>query len=103
MKLLLAFIAFVAVAYSAPIIDEETPIIPISGGSDIISAPVPKIEININISINGVDTPYVEQNYVYIELRYPEQPPQIAVPGFDYIPDPNVFVPINDGGLIVPL
>lgn len=98
MKLLLAFIAFLAIAYSAPVIDEETPIVPISGGSDFISVPVPKIEINI--SINGVDTPYVEQNYVYIALRYPEQ---VAVPGFDYIPDPNGFVPISDGGLMIPL
>lgn len=86
MKLLLAFSAILAIAYAAPIIDEETPLVPISGGYDFVAAPVPKIEINI--SINGVDTPYVEQSYVYIELRYPEQPPQLAVPGFDYIPDP---------------
>lgn len=91
MKLILAFSAILAIAYSAPI-NDETPIVPISGGFDFVAAPVPKIEINI--SVNGVDTPYAEQSYVYIELRYPEQQPQLVIPGFDNIADPGLIVPL---------
>lgn len=106
MKFLLAFCALLAIAYSAPVADEapiksvrpidpdvpepgpeDEPIksnLPINGGIGYIPAATPTIDINI--SINGVATPYHEQNLVYIEIRSPRQPPQIAVPGFDFLP-----------------
>ena len=127
MKLLLIISALLAIAYSAPFAaDDESPqpIIAVDvpgyvsdpqtisavGVPGYISAPKPHIEINI--SINGVATPYSEQNLVYVEVRNPALPPQIAVPGYDYIPDPDgEFEPINgpgnaiynDPGLIIPL
>lgn len=108
MKFLLAFSALLAIAYSAPVADEapiksvqpidpnvsapeqEEPIKsdrPISGGVGYIPSAGPQIDINI--SINGVATPYYEQNLVYVEIRNPRHPPQFAAPGHDFLPIPQ--------------
>lgn len=89
MKLLLTLTALVAIAYSAPVEKSKFPLA--VGGIELLPALNPRIDINI--SINGIVTPYDQQNLVYIEVRNPTQPPQLAKPGFDYIPD-NGLLPV---------
>jgi len=95
MKLLLVFSVLLAIAYSAPAIEKDT--LPIAVIGENLFHPA-KPQIDINISINGVPTPYYEQSLVYIEVRNPVQPPQVAVPGYEFLP----FAPIEGGSDIIP-